>query len=296
MDCVGHTSVHCASDSRAWGSGACARARCVEQTAAEVLVTHAHYRASDPLRALTIAMSIVVGTRVSARGEGTGTVIRLIADQALVKLDLSETLREIGIFDLIAICQMLPPPPPATPVHAAGRLEPFGSSLTVATLFRPVLDTCSHRHKRRHGERPADDDAEIRRLYSEQKQRTDGICWSPSDEKGSTSSEDKSHGKEEEGAPAEVDVDEPPAITTAQAAPGPSSSALGVLADAALAGGSSHSNLGLDPMSPRFECPLSSSSSFSSLSAISSISEELDSSSSSASIPEEIAEDTTVLG
>lgn len=246
---------------------------------------------SAPLRALTIAMCIVVGTRVSARGEGTGTVIRLVADQALVKLDLSETLREIGIVDLIAICQMLPPPPPATPVHAAGRLEPFSSSLTVATLFRPVLDTSSHRHKRRRGERPADDDAEIRRLYSEQKQRTDGICWSPSDEKGSTSSEDKSHGKEEEGAPAEVDVDEPPAITTAQAAPGPSSSALGVLADAALAGGSSHSHFGLDPMSPRFECPSSSSSSFSSLSALGSISEELDTSSSSASIPEEIADE-----
>jgi hypothetical protein len=236
-------------------------------------------------------MCIVVGTRVSARGEGTGTVIRLVADQALVKLDLSETLREIDIVDLIAICQMLPPPPPATPVHAASRREPFSSSLTVATLFRPVLDTSSHRHKRRRGERPADDDAEIRRLYSEQKQRTDGICWSPSDEKGSTSSEDKSHGKEEEGAPAEVDVDEPPAITTAQAAPGPSSSALGVLADAALAGGSSHSHFGLDPMSPRFECPSSSSSSFSSLSALGSISEELDTSSSSASIPEEIAEE-----
>ena len=29
--CVGHTSVHCDSGSCAWGSGVCARARCVEQ-------------------------------------------------------------------------------------------------------------------------------------------------------------------------------------------------------------------------------------------------------------------------
>jgi len=158
---------------------------------------------------------ISVGARVTMhdpRVGSTGTVVRVNGKAALIRCDSDEVTREIGIDECTAICMM---PPPETPVHAGAAVVSPTDPRTATTLFRPVATDTRKRHRTESDEDGAN---EIEALYEEQKQRTDGINWSPSERSSEVAD------KEDEKAAAEDDE---------QSAAASSATFLGLLADVA---------------------------------------------------------------
>ena len=178
-------------------------------------------------------MDIRVGKRVlihdSRIGAGlpTGQVVRLVEGRATVKIDDGDDIEcEISEDQLTPICEEVSavPVPPAQGMSASPDQAASQSATSVSTVpthFRPLRTRQLKRYRRVDG---SSDDDEVKQLYKEQKQRTDGVNWSPSD--NSSPSEAKSHSS--------IAVQTMPS-SHAMSHDDPPTSTLGMLADAALA-------------------------------------------------------------